>query len=67
MPWTASATLLRDLGEHEPARQACEEALEIYWPLAQRLPRAFGQDFLIMLRNYLWVTGEAEDDPWWRM
>lgn len=39
----------------------------IYSPLAQRLPQAFRQNFMIMLRNYVWVAEETEHDPRWRM
>jgi len=59
--------VLSDLGEHDAARTAYTEALEIYKPLYAQWPQAFGQNFLTVLRNYLNLTEENADDPWWQL
>jgi hypothetical protein len=58
--------VLRDLGERDAARTAFTEALDIYWPLFTQWPQAFGQNGLVFLRNYVNLTGENADDPWWQ-
>ncbi len=56
-----------DLGEFEAARESYQQALEIYWPLAQQIPRAFGQKFVGALREYASVAPEIDDNPWWQL
>jgi hypothetical protein len=58
--------VLSDLGERDAARTAFTEALEIYWPLFTQWPQAFGPNCLVVLRNYVNLTGENADDPWWQ-
>ena len=59
--------MLRDLGEHEAARTAFTEALELYRRLWDEWPQAFNQNFLTVLHNYLELTDEDAEDPWWQL
>lgn len=59
-------TVLSDLGERDAARTAYTEALEIYWRLLDEWPQAFSQSFLTALQNYLELTDEDAEDPWWQ-
>lgn len=56
-----------DLGERDEAREAYSEALEIYWPLVNHLPKAYGHYFMVVLENYLQIVGEAPDDNWYQL
>ena len=56
-----------DLGERGEARRAFNEALDIYLPLAEQLPQAFGPNFMTVLRNDVQLIGEAPDDPWYQL
>lgn len=58
--------MLSDLGERDAARTAYTEALGIYWPLFTQWPQVFGQNLLVVLQNYINLTGENADDPWWQ-
>jgi hypothetical protein len=60
-------TVLKDLGEREAARTTYTEALEIYWRLGDKWPQAFNQNFLTVLHNYLELTDEDAEDPWWQL
>ncbi len=53
------------MGERESARESLREALELYWPLVEKSPAAFGGNSLTVLRNYTRVTPEDAGDPWW--
>lgn len=58
---------MRELGEREAGRRSFEEALRIHFAKAEQSPAAFGQNFFIVLRNYVRVTPEKPDDPWWQI
>ena len=60
-------TVLAELGERPQARQAYEEALELYRPFFEKWPQAFGQDFWRVLHNYIDLVEESEQDRWWQM
>jgi hypothetical protein len=53
------------LGEREAARESYLKALELYWPLVEKWPAAFGRDFRVVLRNYVGIAPEDAADPWW--
>jgi tetratricopeptide (TPR) repeat protein len=59
--------VLRDLGERAAAREAYTEALEIYMPLFRQWPQAFEYNFLTMLWNYINLSEEDTNDPWWQL
>ena len=59
--------LLGELGQREAARRSFEEALRIYFAKAEQSPAAFSQKLSIVLRNYVRVTPEKPDDPWWQI
>ena len=55
------------VGERAAAQVSYEEALEIYWPLCQKTPQAYGQNFFTALHNYTKVAPETPDDRWWQL
>jgi hypothetical protein len=66
-PLETLGNVLRDLGEREAARRSLEGALRICFAKAGQSPAAFRQKFFIVLRNYVGVTPEKPDDPWWQI